>query len=180
FVPYGTSLLGMSVTSAALLAAVKRYVSPISNIGGGILGDKIGTSNLLMTSFLLMAIGVAGILFLPLENSKTVMILFILLYIINYLFYQVNYSLSWAMMEEGAIPEKYSGTSAGFISTIGYLPDIFISLMAGKILDKYPGVLGYRYFFIFLIFILLTGAFFVGIWKSHLKKNKVLKGVSYE
>ncbi|MGL4308667.1 MFS transporter [Cetobacterium sp. SF1] len=180
FVPYGTSLLGMSVTSAALLAAVKRYVSPISNIGGGILGDKIGTSNLLMTSFLVMAIGVTGILFLPLENSKTVMILFILLYIINYLFYQVNYSLSWAMMEEGAIPEKYSGTSAGFISTIGYLPDIFISLMAGKILDKYPGVLGYRYFFIFLIFILLTGAFFVGIWKSHLKKNKVLKGVSYE
>ena len=54
------------------------------------------------------------------------------------------------MMEEGAIPDKYSGTAAGLISTIGYLPDIFISLMAGKLLDSYPGATGYRYFFIFI------------------------------
>jgi predicted MFS family arabinose efflux permease len=175
FVPYATSLLGMTVTSAALLAAVKRYISPISNVGGGILGDKIGTSNLLFISFIVMALGVTGILFLPLNNSLIVIWLFVILYIVNYLFYQVNYSLSWAMMEEGAIPDKYSGTAAGVISTIGYLPDIFISLMAGKILDKYPGVLGYRYFFGYLIFILILGAVFVGVWRNYLKKNNLVK-----
>ena len=79
------------------------------------------------------------------------------------------------MMEEGAIPDKYSGTAAGVISTIGYLPDIFISLMAGKILDKYPGVLGYRYFFGYLIFILILGAVFVGVWRNYLKKNNLVK-----
>lgn len=175
FVPYATSLLGMTVTSAALLAAVKRYISPISNVGGGILGDKIGTSNLLFISFVVMALGVTGILFLPLNKSTTVMWLFVVLYIVNYLFYQVNYSLSWAMMEEGAIPDKYSGTAAGLISTIGYLPDIFISLMAGKILDKYPGVLGYRYFFGYLVFMLILGAIFVGVWRNYLKKNNLIK-----
>lgn len=175
FVPYATSLLGMTVTSAALLAAVKRYISPISNVGGGILGDKIGTSNLLFISFIVMALGVTGILFLPLNNSLIVIWLFVILYIVNYLFYQVNYSLSWAMMEEGAIPDKYSGTAAGVISTIGYLPDIFISLMAGKILDKYPGVLGYRYFFGYLIFVLILGAVFVGVWRNYLKKNNLIK-----
>ena len=175
FVPYATSLLGMTVTSAALLAAVKRYISPISNVGGGILGDKIGTSNLLFISFIVMALGVTGILFLPLNNSLIVIWLFVILYIVNYLYYQVNYSLSWAMMEEGAIPDKYSGTAAGVISTIGYLPDIFISLMAGKILDKYPGVLGYRYFFGYLIFILILGAVFVGVWRNYLKKNNLVK-----
>lgn len=172
FVPYGTSILGMAVTSAALLAAVKRYISPISNIGGGCIGDKIGTGNLLFISFIVMAAGTAGILLLPLKSSTIVISLFIILYIVNYLFYQVNYSLTWAMMEEGAIPDKYSGTAAGFISTVGYLPDIFISLMAGKLLDVYPGATGYRYFFIFLIVMLLLGAVFVSVWKSYLKKNK--------
>ena len=172
FVPYGTSILGMAVTSAALLAAVKRYSSPISNIGGGCIGDKIGTGNLLFISFIVMAAGTAGILLLPSKSSTIVISLFIILYIVNYLFYQVNYSLTWAMMEEGAIPDKYSGTAAGFISTVGYLPDIFISLMAGKLLDVYPGATGYRYFFIFLIVMLLLGAVFVSVWKSYLKKNK--------
>ena len=162
----------MAVTSAALLAAVKRYISPISNIGGGCIGDKIGTGNLLFISFIVMAAGTAGILLLPLKSSTIVISLFIILYIVNYLFYQVNYSLTWAMMEEGAIPDKYSGTAAGFISTVGYLPDIFISLMAGKLLDVYPGATGYRYFFIFLIVMLLLGAVFVSVWKSYLKKNK--------
>lgn len=185
FVPYATSLLGMTVTSAAILAAVKRYISPVSNVGGGVLGDKMGTSNLLFFSFIAMAVGVAGIMFLPLNGSMIVIGAFVFLYILNYLFYQVNFSLSWAMMEEGAIPDKYSGTAVGLISTIGYLPDIFISLMAGKILDSYPGVNGYRYFFMILIGVLLVGAVFVKVWKAHLDKNKIeepqLTGVnSYE
>lgn len=175
FVPYATSLLGMTVASAALLAAVKRYISPISNVGGGYIGDKIGTGNLLFVSFVVMAAGTAGILLLPLKTSTVIIWMFVALYIINYLFYQVNYSLTWAMMEEGAIPDKYSGTAAGLISTIGYLPDIFISLMAGKLLDSYPGATGYRYFFIFLIAMLILGAVFVTIWKSYLKKNKCEK-----
>lgn len=175
FVPYATSLLGMTVTAAALLAAVKRYISPVSNVGGGYIGDKIGTGNLLLVSFLIMAAGTAGILLLPLKSSTVVVVMFIALYIINYLFYQVNYSLTWAMMEEGAVPDKYSGTAAGLISTIGYLPDIFISLMAGKLLDSFPGVAGYRIFFGFLITMLLIGAVFVKIWKNYLKNNKIQK-----
>lgn len=172
FVPYATSLLGMTVTSAAVLAAVKRYISPVSNVGGGVLGDKIGTSNLLFISFIGMALGVTGILLLPLNGTTLVIGAFVFLYILNYLFYQVNYSLSWAMMEEGAIPDKYSGTAVGLISTIGYLPDIFLSLMAGKILDNYPGVAGYRYLFIILISVLLVGAVFVKIWKLYLSKSR--------
>lgn len=145
----------------------------------------MGTSNLLFFSFIAMAVGVAGIMFLPLNGSMIVIGAFVFLYILNYLFYQVNFSLSWAMMEEGAIPDKYSGTAVGLISTIGYLPDIFISLMAGKILDSYPGVNGYRYFFMILIGVLLVGAVFVKVWKAHLDKNKIeepqLTGVnSYE
>ena len=72
FTPYGTSLLGMSVTAGAVLAAAKRYVTPVSNVGGGYLADKFGTSRLLLISFLVMAIGTAAILLLPLNDSSTI------------------------------------------------------------------------------------------------------------
>ncbi|MGX6977918.1 MFS transporter [Vagococcus elongatus] len=174
FVPYATSLLGATVTFGAGLAAVRRYLSPISNVGGGFLGDKLGTGNLLLTSFIVMAVGTLGILLLPLTSSAV--FIFTLLYLIIYMFYQVNYSLTWAMMEEGKIPVQYSGTAAGIISTIGYLPEIFCSLLAGYLLDTFPGVSGYRYYFSFLIVMLLIGALFVLVWIKFLKKKGIKTG----
>ena len=73
----------MTVASAALLAAVKRYISPISNVGGGYIGDKIGTGNLLFVSFVVMAAGTAGILLLPLKTSTVIIWMFVALYSIN-------------------------------------------------------------------------------------------------
>ena len=119
FTPYGTSILGMSVTFGAILAACKRFLCPVSNVGGGYLADKVGTSSLLFTSFIAMAVGTVAILFLPQATASVLP--FVILFLVIYFFYNVNYALTWAMMDEGKIPERYSGTAAGIISTVGYL-----------------------------------------------------------
>ena len=170
FIPYATSFLGASVVFGATLAALKRYVSPVSNIGGGFLSDKVGTSNLLLISFIIMGVGTALIILLPLNASMKAVFAFI--YLVIYFFFNVNYALTWAMMEEGKIPVRVSGTAAGVISTVGYLPEIFCSLLAGKLIDKYPGVTGYRYFFTFLIAMMALGVVCVLVWKRSLEKNK--------
>lgn len=79
--------------------------------------------------------------------------------------------MTWAMMDEGAIPERLSGSAAGLISTIGYLPEIFISLIAGSTLEKYPGVTGYRRYFIFVIVMMIIGTVFVAVWRTYLNKK---------
>ena len=170
FIPYATSFLGASVVFGATLAALKRYVSPVSNIGGGFLSDKVGTSNLLLISFIIIGVGTALIILLPLNASMKAVFAFI--YLVIYFFFNVNYALTWAMMEEGKIPVRVSGTAAGVISTVGYLPEIFCSLLAGKLIDKYPGVTGYRYFFTFLIAMMVLGIVCVLVWKRSLEKNK--------
>ena len=170
FTPYGTSILGMSVTFGAILAACKRFLCPVSNVGGGYLADKVGTSSLLFTSFIAMAVGTVAILFLPQATASVLP--FVILFLVIYFFYNVNYALTWAMMDEGKIPERYSGTAAGIISTVGYLPEIFCSLLAGVLIDGYPGVTGYRYYFSFLIVMLLLGAGMVVDWKRFLKKSQ--------
>lgn len=168
FTPYATGILGATVTFGAALAAVKRWISPISNVGGGYLADKVGTGNLLLVSFLVMAAGTAAILILP-TNSSMIAV-FTVLFLVIYFFYNVNYAMTWAMMDEGNIPQEYSGTAAGVISTVGYLPEIFCSLLAGVLIDGFPGVTGFRYFFGFLIGMLIIGAVFVMVWKKYLKR----------
>ena len=176
FTPYSTSLLGATTVFAAGLAASKRWFSLFGNVGGGIITDKVGTGRMLLISFLVMAAGTAAILFLPLNGSS--LIPFTILFIVIYIFYNVNAAMTWAMMDEGAIPEKYSGTAAGIISTVGYLPEIFCSLLAGSLMGKFPGVTGFRYYFGFLITMLLLGAVFVVVWIKFLKKQKAAKAVA--
>ncbi|MDD6814994.1 MAG: MFS transporter, partial [Firmicutes bacterium] len=137
FTPYLTEILGATVTFAAALAASKRWFSLLGNVGGGIVTDKVGTGRMLLISFIVMAVGTVGMLLLP-QNSGSIMI-FTVLFVIVYIFYNVNYAMTWAMMDEGAIPERLSGSAAGLISTIGYLPEIFCSLLAGIMIDQNPG-----------------------------------------
>lgn len=169
FTPYATSILGATVTFGATVAALKRWFSLFGSVGGGYFSDKFGTGNALLISFIIMAAGTLGILALP-TNAGSIAF-FTVLFVVIYVFYNVNYAQTWAMMDEGAIPEEYSGTAAGIISTIGYLPEIFVSILAGVMIDNHPGVGGYRQFFGFLIVMLLLGAVFVVVWKSYLKKH---------
>lgn len=170
FTPYATGILGASVTFAATLAALKRWFSLFGSVGGGYVTDKIGTGNTLLISFIVMAAGTLGILSLPLKSSS--IMLFTILFLVIYVFYNVNYAMTWAMMDEGAIPEKFTGTASGVISTIGYLPEIFCSVLAGVLIDQNPGVEGFRMYFTFLIAMLALGAVFVIIWRIYLKKTK--------
>ena len=168
--PYMTELLGAAVVAGAFLASSRRWFSLFGNVGGGFITDKVGTGRMLLISFLVMAAGIIVIMLLPLSPASTT--IFVILYIIVYIFYNVNYAMTWAMMDEGAIPERLSGSAAGVISTIGYLPEIFCSLLAGNWLENNPGVEGYRMIFIFLTVMLLIGAVFVLIWMRYLKKIK--------
>jgi len=64
----------------------------------------------------------------------------------------------FATFEEVGIPLAVTGTVTGVVSVIGYTPDIFIPLTGGALLDKFPGALGYRYFFL-----VISGLCFLGL-----------------
>lgn len=170
FTPYMTEILGISVAMGAAIAASKRWFSLFGNVGGGYITDKVGAGRMLLISFLAMAIGTVIMMLLPANSGSA--LLFVVLFIVIYIFYNVNYAMTWTMMDEGAIPERLSGSAAGLISTIGYLPEIFCSLLAGSILESAPGVAGYRMIFGFLVVMLLLGAAFVCVWMRYIKKIK--------
>ena len=63
----------------------------------------------------------------------------------------------FALLEEGKIPLALTGTAVGIISIIGYTPDIFMPILGGVLLDRYPGASGYRYVFLFVTGVCLLG-----------------------
>lgn len=172
FTPYSTEFFGASVTFAASLAASKRWFSILGSLGGGYIADRVGTSKIMSISFLAMTLFIGAMLMLPLNSGS--LIPYVVLFLVVYVFYNVNSTVPWAMMEEGSIPAKYSGTAAGVISTVGYLPEIFAPAIAGNLLDQNPGIIGYRKLFGFLMIMLAIGFVFAFIWGKYLNKQKAL------
>ena len=50
--------------------------------------------------------------------------------------------LYFATLEEAKIPLAVTGTAVGFISIVGYTPDIFAGLIMGYFLDADKGAVG--------------------------------------
>ena len=66
--------------------------------------------------------------------------------------------LYFALFEEAKVPAALTGTAVGFVSVLGYTPDIFVSFVGGLLIDRSPGVVGYQHFFWFLSAFALIGA----------------------
>lgn len=116
-------------------------------------------------TFSLMAIGTFIIVFF--HNISTPV--FIVLCAIIYFGMYAGYSTVFSMMNEGGIPINVSGTAIGLICTLGYLPEVFVSPIAGTLLDK-MGTNGYKPFLIGVGVIMLIGIMSLIIWDIYLKK----------
>lgn len=58
--------------------------------------------------------------------------------------------LYFALFEEAKVPIAVTGAAVGVVSIIGYTPDIFVTFVAGVLVDASPGVTGHQHFFWFL------------------------------
>jgi MFS family permease len=63
----------------------------------------------------------------------------------------------FALLEEGGVPMTVTGTATGFISMIGFTPDIFMPLIGGLLLDRLPTIEGYHAFFLIVAGICTLG-----------------------
>jgi sugar phosphate permease len=56
----------------------------------------------------------------------------------------------YATQDEARIPVTMTGTAAGIISTIGFLPDAYVFTQVGAWLDKYPATQAYHMIWIYM------------------------------
>ena len=170
FTPYATANLGMTAAAGAMVTMLAQYVRPVACVVGGVAADKIGRANVMYGT---MGIMLASTLVLIFARSMTNAVFIGICACIYFGMYGA-YSLVFSMFDECGIPKYMSGTAIGLICTIGYMPEFFCPLLAGKVLDTY-GNAGYHILFIFLAVMMVIGLILLTFYKRLVKKMQYAK-----
>ena len=165
FTPYATANLGMTAAAGAMVTMLAQYVRPVACVVGGVAADKIGRANVMYGT---MGIMLASTLVLIFARSMTNAVFIGICACIYFGMYGA-YSLVFSMFDECGIPKYMSGTAIGLICTIGYMPEFFCPLLAGKVLDTY-GNAGYHILFVFLAVMMVIGLVLLTFYKRLVKK----------
>ena len=169
FTPYASDVFLMSVTMAGVLSVGRMWLKPIAALAAGFLGDKFGISKTVAASMAITAVSFA--LFALTPATPAVLPLVILNVAISASFIFALRGIYFALLEEGGIPLKLTGTAAGVASAIGFIPDIYMPVVGGFLLDGYPGVMGYRLLFGFVAILAVIG-FIAALMIVRLQKPK--------
>ena len=84
-----------------------------------------------------------------------------------------NFGIYFSLLTEGGVPLEHAGVAIGFVSTLGYIPEILCPYIAGKTLDVYKDATGYHIYFTGMIVVAVVGMALTFAW-SHFyapKKN---------
>ncbi len=145
---FAVEVYGLDEVEAAQLIALGAWVRPIAALGAGLLGDRFTVTRMLGVCFVLLLLSdLYFALAPPMPGAVWVILSNTLLACIAIFGLR---GLYFALFEETRVPPIMTGTAVGIVSVLGYTPDIFTTLVAGILIDTYPGVPGHQYFFMFL------------------------------
>ncbi len=145
---YARDIMNYDEIKAAGIGTILLYIRPILGVSIGFLADWKKPSLFLSIGFLIMAIGslvfASGII-----DSSVYLLFFISIIATSIGVYGIR-CLYFAVLEEVSIPLHITGTAVGFVSVVGYTPDIFMGPIIGYFLDDFPMGVGYQYLFGFI------------------------------
>jgi sugar phosphate permease len=145
FTPYATEVFALSVTVGAIISVGKMWLKPIAALAAGFVADHFGIAKSMIWLFVLL-IGSYCVAALIPGTSEFVPVMLIALTIASVTVFAMR-GIYFALLEEGGVPATVTGTATGIVSAIAFTPDIFMPLIGGVLIDRYPGPEGYRYFF---------------------------------
>ncbi len=156
---YANEVLGVNEVDAAKLGTVALWVRPFAAVTAGYLADRFCASRMTLASFVLVAAG--SIVLASGTITQGLYALFLLSIVGASLGIFALRGLYFAIMKEGKIPLAFTGSAVGFVSLIGYTPDVFMGPLMGYLLDRSPGAAGHQH-----VFWVVTGFALLGLAAS--------------
>ena len=142
---YAYNVVGLNEIDAARASVVSLWVRPVAAIAAGYLADRLGTIPLTISSFVILA---AGSLVMASGFIGAGMVwIFLLTIVCSSMGIFALRGLYYAIMQDGKVPMAFTGSAVGFVSCIGYTPDVFMGPLMGYLLDASPGAVGQQHVF---------------------------------
>jgi nitrate/nitrite transporter NarK len=169
---YAVQVLGMDEVSAAKLTAYASYLRPVAAVCAGILADRFSTSRIISITFIVLVVSYA-ILAIAGPSASWSNIIFANLFISFFAVFALR-GVYFALLEESKTPKHLTGSTVGFISLVGYTPDIFFAPIGGRILDSASVLVGHQRYFMFLTGLAVAGLLAV-TWLVWLNRRESAK-----
>lgn len=129
----------------ASLATFRTWLRPIAAIAAGLLADKIRPSKAVTAGFLMLVVAYGALAAMP-TSASMLWLLWIDVAVISIAVFALR-GVYFALLEEGGVPLRLTGSVVGLVSILGYTPDIIMPILSGWLLDTFPGATGHRYLF---------------------------------
>ncbi|WP_369995083.1 nitrate/nitrite transporter [Winogradskyella sp.] len=168
FSKYAEQVMNYNKIEAAKVGTSLLYIRPIIGVVIGLLADRTRASLWIIIGFLLMTL-TSLIFYLGIIDDSTTLLFVLSIGTMALGVYSARV-LYFATLEEAKIPLAVTGTAVGFISVVGYTPDIFAGLLMGYVLDANPGAVGLQHAFGIMGLFTLVGLIASYLLYRHSKK----------
>ncbi len=162
FSAYLQTSYGMTAVAVGSITVAKLWMRPIGAIAAGFLGDRYNREKTLAVLMLSGTAALAALIVLPITAEAGVLLGVVL--IVGLTTYAIR-GIFWATLDSCGIPTRIKGLAIGVISLIGYSPDIYLPLINGAILERYPDKFGYGIYFAGIVVMGLLGT--AAAWRLH-------------
>lgn len=161
FSQYAEQIMHYDKIEAAKVGTYLLYMRPVIGVVIGLLADRTRATLWIIIGFILMAI-TSLIFALGIIDDGTTLLFVLSIGTMALGVYSARV-LYFATLEEAKIPLAVTGTAVGFISVVGYTPDIFTGLVNGYFLDAYDEVVGHQ-----IVFAIMFGFTVIGCVASYM------------
>ncbi len=173
FIPFLKDIYGLPVTLIGAYGIINQYgLKMVGGPIGGLLVDKKFKS---ATRFLRVALIIAffamGIFILLPHESMNVYLGMTVTLGFGAIIFSMR-AVFFAPIDEIKVPSNISGAAMSIACILGYAPQMFAFALYGSILDKFPGIQGYRYVFLIMMFFAATGIAITTLLLKMIKKRQ--------
>ncbi len=155
FTPYATDAFKMGVVFGGAIGVGKMWLKPLAALAAGFLADKAGISKAVILCLAVLIFSFSVFILIP-GSRAFVPVLLAGTAVASLAIFALR-GIYFALLEEGGVPLAVTGTATGIVSVIGFTPDVFMPMVGGVLLDRFPGVLGYRFLFLVIAGLCLLG-----------------------
>lgn len=142
---YAKEVLAMDEVSAAYASTISMWIRPPAAVLAGWIADRVRVSTVTAVCFTLLTVG-SGVIATGVLRPSLPSLFFATIIPTSAAVFALR-GLYFAIMREGEVPFRYTGSAVGIVSAIGYTPDIFMGPLMGWLLDRRPGPVGHQYVF---------------------------------
>jgi MFS family permease len=161
---------GLTAVAVGSITVAKLWMRPIGAAAAGFAGDFLDREFVLGILLLLSSIALGGLVVLPAGASTGALLAVVLL--VGLLTYAVR-GIFWSTLESCNVSARIKGLAIGAISLVGYSPDIYLPLLNGALLERYPGKTGYSIYFTAIALMGVLGALAAWRLKAIVARNSL-------